>query len=334
VSSHYAQRAARGTGEGAAARSGVETPGQKMKIVIAGGSGFLGTALSSHLIGNGHEVVILTRKSSPAVQDSRENHPAMVSWTPDGQLGPWAKALTGAAAVVNLAGESIAARRWSPAQKDRLRQSRLVATRSLTAAIRAARITPPVLISASAVGYYGDRGEETLTEASAPGTDFLAKLCVEWEAAAAEAAAVTRVALVRTGIVLDRRDGALAKMLLPFRLFAGGPLGSGRQFMPWIHREDWIRLVAWMIQHEGARGPVNATAPSPVTNAEFSKALGQALHRPSFMPAPALALRIALGEMADALLLSGQRALPVRASDLGFSFKFTTVDAALADVLK
>ena len=157
---------------------------------------------------------------------------------------------------------------------------------------------------------------------------------MEWEAAAADNAAVTRVAFVRTGIVLDRREGALAKMLLPFRLFAGGPLGSGRQYMPWIHREDWARLVAWIIQTDAARGPVNATAPTPVTNAGFAKALGHALHRPSVMPAPAFALRLALGEMADALLLSGQRALPVRASDLGFVFTFNSLDAALADVLK
>jgi uncharacterized protein (TIGR01777 family) len=176
-------------------------------------------------------------------------------------------------------------------------------------------------------------GEEAIPVASAPGGDFLATVCREWEAAAAEAP-VSRVAFVRTGIVLDRREGALARMLLPFRLFAGGPLGSGRQYMPWIHKEDWTRLMAWIVQNDGARGPVNATAPAPVTNAEFSKALGRALHRPSLMPAPAFALRLALGEMADALLLSGQRALPVRATDLGFSFKFSNVDEALADVLK
>ena len=191
-----------------------------------------------------------------------------------------------------------------------------------------------MLVSGSAVGYYGDRGEATITEASGPGTDFLATLCTEWEAAAAEAAAGTRVAFVRTGLVLDRRDGALAKMLLPFRLFAGGPFGSGRQYMSWIHKADWVRLVMWIIQNDAARGAVNATAPAPVTNSEFAKALGHALRRPSFMPAPPFALRIVLGEMADALLLGGQRVLPARALDLGFSFKFNTIDEALADVLK
>jgi uncharacterized protein (TIGR01777 family) len=301
-----------------------------MKILLAGGSGFLGSALGSRLIADGHDVVVLTRGTT---LPSPRSHLTFATWIPDGNVGAWSTELIGAGAVVNLAGESIAARRWSVEQKERLRKSRLLATRSLTAAMRAMQNPPPVFVSASAVGYYGDRGEETITESSAPGSDFLASLCREWEAAAAEAA-VTRVAFVRTGIVLDRREGALAKMLLPFRLFAGGPLGSGRQYMPWIHKDDWTRLTAWIVQNDGARGPVNATAPAPVTNAEFSKALGQALHRPSLMPAPAFALRLALGEMADALLLGGQRALPVRATDLGFSFNFPTVDEALADVLK
>ena len=190
-----------------------------------------------------------------------------------------------------------------------------------------------MFISGSAVGYYGDRGDETLTEASAPGTDFLADLAKDWEAAASDAAHVTRVALVRTGIVLDRKGGALPKMLPPFQMFVGGPLGSGTQYMPWIHKDDWVRMVSWMITAEGARGALNATSPSPVTNAEFSKALGRALKRPSLLPAPAFALRIALGEMADALLLSGQRALPVRATDLGFSFRYSNIDDALANVL-
>jgi uncharacterized protein (TIGR01777 family) len=300
-----------------------------MKIIIAGGSGFLGSALTSQLIGTDHDVVVLTRSGAAA---RTRPHLTLATWTPDGHAGPWASALAGAGAVINLAGESIAARRWSAEQKERLRQSRLLATRSLTAAIGAMQNPLPAFVSASAVGYYGDRGEETITEASAPGGDFLASVCRDWEASAAEATG-TRVAFVRTGIVLDRREGALAKMLLPFQLFAGGPLGSGRQYMPWIHREDWTRLVTWIVENDAAHGAFNATAPAPVTNAEFSKALGHALHRPSFMPAPAFALRLALGEMADALLLGGQRALPVRATDLGFAFKFNNVDEALADVL-
>jgi uncharacterized protein len=302
-----------------------------MSIIIAGGSGFLGSALARALARDGHDVTILTRQSS-AVSPPRART-TFVSWTPDGTAGPWAKTLEGATAVVNLAGESIAAKRWSAAQKQKLRDSRLMATRSLTAAIRQAARPPGAFISGSAVGYYGDRGEETLSEASPPGSDFLARLATEWEAAANDVAPLTRVALVRTGIVLDRAGGALAKMLPPFRMFVGGPLGSGTQYMPWIHKDDWVRLVSWIVSTDGARGAVNATNPSPVTNAEFSKALGRVLNRPSKLPAPAFALRIALGEMADALLLSGQRALPVRATDLGFSFRYSNIDEALASIL-
>lgn len=301
-----------------------------MHIVVAGGSGFLGAPLSVHLADGGHDVTILTRQN-PAGRAGRQRV-TYQAWSPNGETGSWADVLDGADAVVNLSGESIAARRWSAAQKATIRDSRLLATRSLAAAIRAAARKPRALVSGSAVGYYGDRGEEILTEASAPGSDYLAGVCQEWEATANSVADLTRVALIRTGIVLDRRGGALAKMLPPFFMFAGGPLGSGRQYMPWIHRDDWVRLVGWTLTHDAARGPINATAPAPVTNAEFSKALGHALHRPSFMPAPAFALRIALGEMADALLLSGQRAMPARAASLGFSFRFEKIDAALADI--
>ena len=303
-----------------------------MHIVISGGSGFLGSALSAALTADRHHVTILTRQHA----DRPGGTPPVsrVTWTPDGTVGTWASAIAGADAVINLAGESIAAKRWSAEQKRKIRDSRLLATRSLTAAIRQAARPPAVFISGSAVGYYGDRGNETLTETSQPGTDFLAGLAKEWEAAANEVAQITRVALVRTGIVLDSKEGALAKMLPPFKMFVGGPLGSGTQYMPWIHRDDWVRMVSWMITAEGARGALNATSPSPVTNAEFSKALGHALNRPSLLPAPAFALRLLLGEMADALLLSGQRALPVRATDLGFSFRYSNIDEALVSILK
>jgi uncharacterized protein (TIGR01777 family) len=308
-----------------------------MRIIIAGGRGFLGSALTVQLTSEGHDVVVLTRPpagGSPlrAAPPGRVTHAA---WNPDGQSGEWAQALHAADAVVNLAGESIAARRWTAAQKAKIRTSRLMATSSLVAAVRETATAHRVLVSASAVGYYGDRGDQTLTEASAPGDGFLAGVCKEWESTASLAASSScRVALVRTGIVLDRRGGALAKMLPPFLMFAGGPIGSGRQYMPWIHTQDWTRLVSWIIQHEAARGPVNATAPRPVTNAELAKALGHALRRPSIMPVPGLALKLMLGEMAGALLLSGQRALPVRATELGFSFRFANVGEALADIFK
>ena len=303
-----------------------------MKIVIAGGSGFLGSALSRALTRDGHDVLVLTRSTTSKA--SSEPRLSFVQWTPDGTVGAWVSAVNRADIVVNLAGESIAAKRWSEAQKQKLRNSRLLATRSLTSAIRQAARPPSAFISGSAVGYYGDRGNETITETSSPGTDFLAELAKDWEAAANEVSSLTRVALVRTGIVLDRTGGALPKMLPPFQMFVGGPLGTGTQYMPWIHKEDWVRMVSWMMTTEGARGPLNATSPSPVTNAEFSKALGRVLKRPSVLPAPAFALRIALGEMADALLLSGQRALPVRATDLGFSFRYSNIDDALTNVLK
>jgi len=302
-----------------------------MRIVIAGGSGFLGSALTRALATSAQDVTILSRQTAFAAP--AQPRVSFVSWRPDGTAGPWAAAVDGADAVINLAGESIAAKRWSAQQKQKLRDSRLLATRSLTTAIRQTARPPATFISGSAVGYYGDRGDDTITEASAPGTDFLAGLAKDWEAAANEVAQLTRVTLIRTGIVLDRRGGALPKMLPPFQMFVGGPLGSGRQYMPWIHKEDWVRLVSWIVTADGARGALNATSPSPVTNAEFSKALGRALKRPSLLPAPGFALRIALGEMADALLLSGQRALPVRATDLGFSFKYSHIDEALDSVL-
>lgn len=302
-----------------------------MSIVIAGGSGFLGSELAHALGRDGHDVAILTRQT--LANAASQPRVSFVSWSPDGTSGSWARVVNGATAVINLAGESIAAKRWSAAQKQKLRDSRLNATRSLTTAIRQAARPPAAFISGSAVGYYGDRGDETLTETSAAGTDFLAGLARDWEAAASDVAQLTRVALVRTGIVLDRRSGALPRMLPPFQMFVGGPLGPGTQYMPWIHKHDWVRLVAWIVTTDGARGPLNATSPSPVTNAEFSKALGRALNRPSLLPAPAFALRIALGEMADALLLSGQRALPVRATDLGFSFRYSNIDEALDDIL-
>jgi uncharacterized protein (TIGR01777 family) len=303
-----------------------------MRIVIAGGSGFLGGTLSRTLAEEGHDVTVLSRHTQAA--DAAHPRLRRTTWNPNGHVGPWADTINGANVVVNLAGESIASKRWSAAHKQKLRDSRLMATHSLTAAIRQAARTPGMFVSGSAVGYYGDRGDETLTETSPPGNDFLARLAQDWEAAANEIANLTRVALIRTGIVLDRREGALAKLLPPFKMFVGGPLGSGRQYMPWIHRDDWVRMVSWAMTNEGARGPLNATGPRPVTNREFSRALGLALKRPSFLPAPALALRLALGEMADALLLSSQRALPVRATDLGFSFRYASVDDALADIIR
>ena len=303
-----------------------------MRLIIAGGSGFLGSALANHLASNGHDIIILTRQSSP--RPSSNTRTVSKTWNPDGPSGSWANVLEGADAVVNLAGESIAARRWTAAQKQKIRDSRIAATTTLVAAIRGVTTPPRAFLSGSAVGFYGDRGDEPLTETSSPGTDFLANVCKEWEAAALAVSDRTRVVLIRTGLVLDRRGGALPRMLPPFYIFAGGPIGTGAQYMPWIHKTDWVREVAWAVSNPGAHGPLNVTAPAPITNREFAAALGRALRRPSLLPAPPFALRIALGEMADALLLSGQRALPVRATDLGFTYQFSHIDDAFADIFK
>jgi uncharacterized protein (TIGR01777 family) len=298
-----------------------------VKIVIAGGTGFLGGPLLARLTSEGHEVVVLSRRagSSSAVRT--------VVWTPDGSAGPWSAELDGANAVVNLAGESIAGKRWSAAHKQAILDSRVRATRSLAAAIARTTNPPSVFVSGSAVGYYGPHGDEIVTEDTPPGRDFLARVCVQWEDEANRAAGPrTRVVCVRTGLVLERDGGALPQMLPPFKVGAGGPLGSGRQYWPWIHRDDWIDLVRWSIERNAVTGPLNATAPNPATNAEFASALGRALHRPAFMPAPAFALRLILGEMADALLLSGQRAVPAKAQALGFTFKYPRLDDALAAI--
>ena len=243
--------------------------------------------------------------------------------------------IDGAGAVVNLAGESIAARRWTAAQKNRILESRVRATRSLVEAIAKASVPPPVFVSGSAVGYYGPLGDEVSTEETRPGSDFLAQVCAAWEAEASRAATDrTRVVCIRTGLVLEKDGGALPKMLPPFWFGAGGPVGSGRQYWPWIHRDDWIALVKWAIATPAADGAINATAPTPETNRAFAQALGRAMHRPSLMPAPAFALRLLLGEMADALLLSGQRAVPAKAQRLGFTFKYSRLDDALREIFR
>lgn len=296
-----------------------------MQVVVAGGSGFLGSALGAALRREGHAVANLTRRAPAAAPDD-------VTWTPDGTAnGPWVTVINGADAVVNLAGEGIADRRWTEERKRTLRTSRLHSTKSLVAAMLRATTPPGVFVSASAVGYYGDRGGELVSETTPAGNDFLAKLCVEWESEAEQASAVTRVAIVRSSPVLHPAGGALARMLLPFKLGVGGPIGSGTQYMPWIHREDWVNFVRWLMAERAARGAFNATAPEPVTNAEFAHALGRALHRPAILPMPGFALRLLFGEVADALL-TGQRAIPARAAEMGCRFRFPKLEDALSDL--
>jgi uncharacterized protein (TIGR01777 family) len=296
-----------------------------MKIVVAGGTGFLGGALVRRLSSEGHTLQVLSRRPRDRQQ---------VAWTPDGAAGPWASVLADADVVVNLAGESIAAGRWSAARKARIRDSRIQATRSLVAAIQRATRKPSVFISGSAIGYYGPHGKDVVTEETPPGEDFLATVCREWEAEALAAASSTRVVLLRTGIALEQDGGALPQMALPFKLFAGGPVGSGRQYQPWIHRDDWVSMVGWAIRTPSISGPLNLTAPNPVTNREFAQTLGRVLGRPAFMPAPGFALRLAMGEMADALLLTGARVIPARAQASGFRFAFATLEPALRSIYR
>ena len=289
-------------------------------------AGFWAGRWFGSLSADGHDVVVLTRRPNTAASGHRE-----VAWQPDGTAGPWAEALDGADAVVNLAGESIAGAAGRPARKAALTESRLLSTRSLVAAINLAKARPPVLVSGSAVGYYGPHGEEVVTEADGAADDFLGRLSLEWERAAQAAeSGGTRVVLVRTGLVLERDGGALKAMLLPFQLGVGGPLGSGTQYWPWIHRADWIALMRFLLAHPNVQGPVNATAPVPVTNEEFSRTLARVLGRPCLFRAPAFVLRLAMGEMADALLLTGQRVVPARAQRAGVPVRLRDAGAGVA----
>jgi uncharacterized protein (TIGR01777 family) len=288
-------------------------------IVIAGGSGFLGRKLVNRLKDEGHRAIVLSRTAKDGA----------IQWQPDGSPGALSQHLEGVDAVVNLAGEGIADRRWTPARKEALRSSRLLATRTLVRAMAACAQPPRVFVSGSAIGYYGAHGDETIAESSDPGSDFLARLCVEWEQEARIAESPrTRVAIVRTGLPLAKDGGALAKMLLPFKLGLGATIASGDQYMPWIHVQDWTAMVMWLIQDGRAAGAFNATAPTPVTNRTFTRTLGRVLRRPAVLHAPAFALRAALGELSS-VLVTGQRVVPASAEHLGFRFSHRTLEPAL-----
>ena len=296
-----------------------------MKIVIAGATGFIGAILTDRLWNQYHDLALLSRRP-PVESDIPKRR--WFAWQTDFS-GEWQSAVDGADGIVNLAGEPIAAKRWNEAQKERLRSSRLVATTSIVDAIAKANVKPRFLINASAVGYYGARGDEFISENAGPGQDFLARLCVEWENEAKQAEALgVRVVLLRTGIVLAKGKGALAKMIPPFKFFLGGPLGRGNQWMPWIHIDDEIGLITYLIENAEARGAFNATAPNPVTMNEFSKALGDVLSRPSWARVPASALALMLGEMSD-MLVNGQRAVPEAALKSGYVFKYSHLAEAL-----
>ena len=307
-----------------------------MKIVIAGGTGFLGSPLAETYAEDGHDVRVLSRSLPPgeARHESGTGVPGItrVGWRPDGQQGAWAESIGGADAVINLAGASVGSKRWTPQRKAELRDSRILATRSLAEAIKAAPVPPSVFISSSAIGYYGTTGDDARTEASPAGSDFFARLCEDWEQEARRAERPDmRLALVRTGLVLEASGGSLKEMMTPFRLFAGGPLGSGRQYMSWIHRLDWIEMVKWIVETPEAGGPINLTAPHPVRNREFARALGRALRRPALLPAPRFALKVALGEFAD-YVVTGQRVIPARALALGYHFRYPEIDIAFRGI--
>ena len=297
-----------------------------MHILITGGTGLIGRALCHQWIEHGHQVSVWSRRAAevPVLCGTQVRGISRLEEL-DGQTVD---------AVVNLAGAGIIDRPWSKARKQVLWESRIGLTERLLAWLETCEQKPQVLISGSAVGWYGDAGEHPIDESAPPGADFAAQLCVAWEDTAQRAEALgIRVVLLRTGLVLAKEGGILQGMNLPFRLARGGRIGDGRQWMPWIHLADQIALIDFLLQHEQASGPYNACAPQPVRNYEFASELGHALSRPAILPVPAFALRTGLGEMA-VLLLGGQHAVPKRALDAGFEFRFTHLDVALVDLLK
>jgi uncharacterized protein (TIGR01777 family) len=306
-----------------------------MRVFVTGGTGLIGARLIRKLLGRGDEVLLLTRRYGAARQITGPEC-GLIEGDPT-QAGDWMKSVADCDAVVNLAGENIFAHRWNTAFKTALMDSRVQSTRHVVEALaqkptRAGGM-PKVLVNASAIGYYGPHGDEELTEESPPGADFLAEICVRWEEAtrATEDSGI-RCVLLRIGVVLDAEGGALKKMLTPFKLFAGGPIGNGRQWMSWVHHEDITGLLQLALDNPEAHGPLNGTAPNPVTNRDFAKSLGAALHRPAFLPTPTFALRLGLGEVAN-VLATGQRVVPRGAQALGYKFKYATLEDALRNLL-
>jgi uncharacterized protein (TIGR01777 family) len=300
-----------------------------MKIVVTGATGLVGSALVAALAREGHTVCRLVRSGTKSTGGTVGTFD--VPWDPEtGSLGG---AAVGAEAVVNLGGASIVGGRWTNARKELLRTSRVDATRALVAALGKMNAKPGVLVSASAVGFYGNRGDETLTEESAPGNTFLANLAKDWETAALRAEEFgTRVVLARFGIILATEGGALPEMMLPFKFGVGGRIGDGKQWMSWVTLEDVVAILRLALIKSDLRGPINVVAPEPVRNADFVKELAKAMHRPAIFPAPAFALRLAMGEMADALLLSSQRSVPQNLTRAGYSFASRSLTDALETI--
>ena len=301
-----------------------------MKVIVTGSTGLVGRALIRSLLADGHEVTRLVRGDA---QGFRAPGTAAVHWDPErGEID--AGALEGHDAAVHLAGEPVAEGRWDDEKKRRIRESRVQGTTLLAGALAGLRAKPKVLVSASATGFYGDRGAEILREESASGDDFLSEVCREWEKATLQASqAGIRVVHLRIGVVLSGEGGALQKMLTPFKLGVGGKLGSGSQYMNWITLEDLTGVIRRAVEDESLRGPVNAVAPQQVTNEEFTKALGGVLGRPTIFALPAFAARLAFGEVADALLMASTRVEPARLKEAGYQFKHPEIEGALRSVL-
>jgi uncharacterized protein (TIGR01777 family) len=302
-----------------------------MRIVVSGGTGFIGRPLCASLCQKGHQVTLLTRRKE-AAQRSCGSTVTSVEWN-GREAGAWESCLEGADAVINLAGAPIADARWTEDRKRLLTKSRVLPTRLLVEALSRRSSKPRTLINASGIGYYGASDDRVLDEEAARGQGYLADLCLQWEAEARQAAQFgMRVVILRTGMVLEQDGGALPKMLLPFRLFAGGPIMPGTQWVSWIHRRDHIGLIHWLLATPSVSGPVNAVAPEAVTMNRFCEVLGRVLHRPSWLPVPGIALQVALGELGT-LMTTGQRVNPAKALSGGYVFHYPTVEPALRAIV-
>lgn len=303
-----------------------------MKIIVAGGSGFIGSELIRRLINSKHQVVLLSRNPGAARLEERESF-KIVQW--DGKtIGLWSQFIDGADAVINLSGENVAAKRWSESQKTRLIDSRINPTRAILQTINQATKKPRVLVNASAVGYYGNFGDGDVTESHIKGEGFLSDLCEQWEREAMNAEVHgLRVVLLRIGIVLEPSGGALKKMLLPFKLFIGGSLGSGKQWFPWIHLDDVLNIILFALENDSVSGAVNLSSPSPVTMDEFASSLAKAIRRPSWARVPSFVLKILLGEMSE-MLLGGRRIVPKKLIDNGFMFQYPNLDETLNSLFR
>ena len=306
-----------------------------MRVIITGGTGFIGKAIAENFLKDNHEVILLSRNPSNA-----KNIPSgarVEKW--DAKTGEgWSSLINADTAIVNMAGESIGIPPfpWTAARKQKIYDSRINAGQAVVDAIQKSKMKPRVVVQSSAVGYYGkETHDKIVTEDSPAGTDFLAGICIDWEAStkSVENLGIRRV-VIRTGLPLDKDKGVLPYLALPFKLFVGGPIGSGRQYIPWIHLADYVNAIRFLIDNDKANGAYNLSSPNPLTNADLGRVLGRAMHRPSFFPVPGFALKLILGELAEYLLLTGQREIPQRLQQAGFKFQFADAETALRDIMR